>query len=66
MVKSYLPRYQEFYTLAIELQDPAKPYKVEAKWSVGAWFDKEGRFDEQGFKTEVKKLINSFEKQKFD
>ncbi|CAJ1951292.1 unnamed protein product [Cylindrotheca closterium] len=62
-VRTQFPRFSEFYTLILEYQEePEKKPMVEAKWSVGQFFDEEGFFDEVGLQKSVLSLLTRLEK----
>lgn len=62
-IRTQFPRFSEFYTVILEHQDEpeTKPH-VEAKWSVGQFFDAEGFFDEVGLQKSVLSLLTRLEK----
>lgn len=62
-VRTQFPRFSEFYTVILEYQEEpeTKPH-VEAKWSVGKFFDAEGFFDEVGLQKSVLSLLTRLEK----
>ena len=66
-IRSSFPRFQEFYTLTVQLNKPegTTPTTTEV-WSVGQFFDAEGVFWEAGFCDAVEKLLATFEAKKFD
>eukprot|EP00941_MAST-03F_sp_MAST-3F-sp1_P000706 g706.t1 len=63
-------RHQEFFTLKFEMEridppalnDTDGTCEVEMKHSVGRWFDFEGNFHESKFRTDVKRLLQSYKK----
>ena len=66
-IRSSFPRFQEFYTLTVQLNKPegTTPTTTEV-WSVGQFFDADGVFWEAGFCEAVEKLLATFEAKKFD
>jgi len=68
-VRSSLPRFSEWYTVILEFQKPKETGpspKVEQKWSVGKFFDKEGYFDEVGLTQEISKLVKRFQTKDYE
>ncbi|KAG7340504.1 microsomal signal peptidase subunit SPC25 [Nitzschia inconspicua] len=65
-VRSQFPRFSEWYTVILELQNKEKSPCVSQKWSVGQFFDKEGMFDEIGLQMEVDKLYHRLENGDYD
>ena len=60
-VRSQFPRFSEWYTVILEFEKMPKTPRVEQRWSVGQFFDKEGMFDEIGLQLEVEKLYRRLE-----
>jgi len=60
-VRSQFPRFSEWYIVILEFEKLANTPKVEQRWSVGQFFDKEGMFDEIGLQLEVEKLYRRLE-----
>lgn len=60
-VRSQFPRFSEWYTVILEFEKMPNTPRVEQKWSVGQFFDKEGMFDEIGLQLEVEKLYRRLE-----
>jgi len=60
-VRSSLPRFSEWYTVALEFQIKEKAPYSEQRWSIGKFFDKEGYFDEIGLMQEIETLYDRFE-----
>jgi hypothetical protein len=42
-VRSQFPRFSEWYTVILEFQGRENSPRVQQKWSIGQFFDKEGR-----------------------
>jgi len=60
-VRSQFPRFSEWYTVILEFEKLTNTPRVEQRWSVGQFFDKEGMFDEIGLQLEVEKLYRRLE-----
>lgn len=60
-VRSQFPRFSEWYTVVLEFEKMPDTPRVEQRWSVGQFFDKEGMFDEIGLQLEVEKLYRRLE-----
>jgi len=60
-VRSQFPRFSEWYTVILEFEKLPDTPRVEQRWSVGQFFDKEGMFDEIGLQLEVEKLYRRLE-----
>lgn len=60
-VRSQFPRFSEWYAVILEFEKMPNTPRVEQKWSVGQFFDKEGMFDEIGLQLEVEKLYRRLE-----
>lgn len=60
-VRSQFPRFSEWYTVILEFEKLPNTPRVEQRWSVGQFFDKEGMFDEIGLQLEVEKLYRRLE-----
>ena len=70
-IRSGLPRFSEWYTVIIELnynneKEKKVSPKVEQRWSVGQFFDKEGYFDEVGLSQQIDKLVERFAQRQYD
>eukprot|EP00934_Nitzschia_sp_Nitz4_P001519 Nitzschia sp. Nitz4//scaffold154_size52827//41464//42186//NITZ4_006784-RA/size52827-processed-gene-0.89-mRNA-1//-1//CDS//3329537332//1519//frame0 len=68
-IRSQFPRYTEWYTLVMEV-DQGKGHDknplVEQKWSVGKFFDQDGYFDQTGYQKQVHELFRRLEQGKYD
>ena len=60
-VRSQFPRFSEWYTVILEFEKLPDTPRVQQRWSVGQFFDKEGMFDEIGLQLEVEKLYRRLE-----
>jgi len=60
-VRSQFPRFSEWYTVILEFEKLTDTPRVQQRWSVGKFFDKEGMFDEIGLQLEVEKLYRRLE-----
>eukprot|EP01033_Poteriospumella_lacustris_P004359 gene4360-3119_t len=58
-IKTAFPRFQEYFTLTVELKDSESESKV-GKMYVGKYFTAKGDFDEESFKSDVKCHIEQF------
>jgi len=60
-VRSQFPRFSQWYIVILEFEKLPDTPRVEQRWSVGQFFDKEGMFDEIGLQLEVEKLYRRLE-----
>jgi signal peptidase complex subunit 2 len=58
-IRSTFHRFQEHFTLTIQLKDAEAPQKV-GKMYVGKYFTAKGEFDEDAFKADVRHHVQSF------
>jgi signal peptidase complex subunit 2 len=58
-IRSSFPRFQEYFTLTIQPKDSEAPQKV-GKMYVGKYFTAKGEFDEDVFKADVRRHVQSF------
>jgi signal peptidase complex subunit 2 len=65
-VRTNLPRFSEHYSVILEFRNWKRSPRVEQKWSVGQFFDVEGRFDQVGLVQAVEELYKRLEAGQYD